>query len=66
MHSASDLVMCLGDFNGQVSRHIDGFDVVYGGHSVGQRNLERRMLLESCLDKESCQIQGLRERKRRR
>ena len=23
MHSAGDLVMCLGDFNGHVGRHID-------------------------------------------
>ena len=26
MHSVGDLVMCLGDFNGHVGRHIDGFD----------------------------------------
>ena len=32
MYSAGDLVMCLGDFNGHVSRHIDGF---YGGYGVG-------------------------------
>ena len=40
MHSAGDLVMCLGDFNGHVGRHIDGFDGVHGGYGVGQRNLE--------------------------
>ena len=27
MHSADDFVMCLGDFNGHVGRHIDGFDM---------------------------------------
>ena len=43
MHSAVDLVMCLGDFNGHVGRHID---VVDGGYGVGQRNLEVRMLLQ--------------------
>ena len=37
MHSADDLFMCLGDFNGHVGRHIDGFDV---GHGVGDWNLE--------------------------
>ena len=37
MHSTDDLVMCLGDFNGHVDRHIDGF---HGGFGVGQRNLE--------------------------
>ena len=26
MHSADDLVMCLGDFNGHVGRYIDGLD----------------------------------------
>ena len=29
MHSADDLVMCLGDFNGNISRHIDGFNGVH-------------------------------------
>ena len=29
MHSADDLVMCLGDFNRHVGRHIDGFDGVH-------------------------------------
>ena len=28
MHSAGDLVMCLGDINGHVGRHIDRFDGV--------------------------------------
>ena len=27
MHSRDDLVMCVGDFNGQVARHIDSFDM---------------------------------------
>ena len=36
MHSAGDLVMCLGDLNGHIGRHIDGVD---GGYIVGQRRL---------------------------
>ena len=40
MHSAGELVMCLGVFNGHVGRHIDVFDGVHGGYGVGQRNLE--------------------------
>ena len=52
MHSAYDLAMCLGDFNGNVGRHIDGFDELHGGYGIGQRNLEGRVLLEFCLDKE--------------
>ena len=31
MHSAGDLVMCLGDINGHVGRHIDGLDGVING-----------------------------------
>ena len=54
MHSADDLVVCLGDINGHFGRHIDGFDGVHGGYSVGQRNLEGRMLLEFCLEKALC------------
>ena len=45
MHYADDLVMCLGDFNGHIGWHVDGFDGVHGGYGVGQRNLEGRMLL---------------------
>ena len=40
MCSVGDLVMCLGVFNGQVGRHVDGID---GGFGVGQRNLEGGM-----------------------
>ena len=54
MHSADDLVMCLGDFNGHVGRHIDGFDGVHGGYGVGQWNLEGGMLLEFCPKKLLC------------
>ena len=43
MHSVDDLVMCLVDINGHISRHLDG------GNGLGQRNLEGRMLLEFCL-----------------
>ena len=51
MHSADDLVMCLGDINGYIGRHIDG---IHGVHCVGQRNVEGRMLLELCPEKELC------------
>ena len=64
MYSADDLVMCLGDFNGHVDRHIAGFDGVHEGYGVGQRNLEGRMILEFCL---LCAVStGLREIKRGR
>ena len=55
MHSTDCcLVICLGDFNGHVGRHNDGFGGVHGGYGVGQRNLEERMSLEFCLEKELC------------
>ena len=44
----------MGTINGHVGRHIDGFDGENGGYGVGQRNLEGRMLLEFCLEKELC------------
>ena len=40
MHSVDDLVACLGEFSGHVSRHIDGFDAVHGGCDVGQCSLD--------------------------
>ena len=49
-----DLVVCLGDCNGYLSRHIDGFDGDCGGYVVGQIILEGRMLLEVCLVKNLC------------
>ena len=44
--------MCLGDFDGHVGGHIDGFDEVHRGYDIGQRNLVGRMLLEFYLEKE--------------
>ena len=48
------LTKYLGDSNGHVGRHIDGFDGVHGGYGVGQMNLEGRMLQAFCLEKELC------------
>ena len=54
MHSVGYLVMCLGDLNGHIDRHIDGFDGAYGWYGVSQRNLEGRMFLKFCIEKELC------------
>ena len=53
-HSAGELVMCLGDINGHIGWHIDGFDGAHGEYGIGQRNLEERMLSEFCLENELC------------
>ena len=37
MHSVDDLIVCLGDINGHVGRHIDGFNGVHGDCGVGHR-----------------------------
>ena len=54
MYSTDDMVMCLGDLNGHVGRHIDGFNEVHGVCGVDQRNLDEVILLEFCLEKELC------------
>ena len=54
MHSVDDFVICMDDVNGHIGYHIDGFYVVNGEYSVGQRSLEGRMLLEFFLEKELC------------
>ena len=54
MHCEDDLVMYFGDINGHVGSHIDGYHELHGGYGVGQKNIEGRMLLELCLEKELC------------
>ena len=44
MHSAGDLIMCLGDINGYIGRHIAGFDLVHGwcrSEEFGRKNVIR-------------------------
>ena len=54
MHTVDALVLYLGDLNGYMGWHVDGFDGDHCGYGVGQRNIEGRMLLEFCLRKELC------------
>ena len=51
---SDDTVMYLGDLNGHIGMHIDGSDEIYGGYGIGQRNLEGKILLEFCMEKELC------------
>ena len=49
MHTAVDLVMCLGDFNGHGGGHIDGFYGVHGGYGVGQRYFGRENIIKGIM-----------------
>ena len=40
MHSVDDLIVCFGDLNGHVGRHVDVFHCVYEGYGIGQGYLE--------------------------
>ena len=54
LQNPSEVVFGLGDFNGHVGEEIEGFEGVYGGNGIGQRNAEGRMLLEICDERELC------------
>ena len=54
LKSNNEMVMGLGDFNGHVGQSVDGFENVHGGNGVGERNMEGRLLLEFCDEKELC------------
>lgn len=54
MQGTNELVLGLGDFNGHVGNDIEGFEGVHGGNGIGKRNVEGRMLLEFCDQKELC------------
>ena len=52
--NAGELVLGLGYFNGHVGKWIEGYEDVQGGFGIGERNMEGRMLLEFCDEKEGC------------
>lgn len=54
LQSVGELVLGMGDFNGHVGKRIDGYEGVHGGNGIGERNVEGRMLLEFCDEKELC------------
>ena len=54
LQNMGELVMGMGDFNGHVGKWIDGFEGVHGGNGCWERNVEGRMLLEFCDEKEVC------------
>ena len=54
LHSMGELVLDMGDFNGHVDKRIEGYEGVHGGNGIGERNVEGKMLLEFCDEKELC------------
>ena len=60
VHSAYYINMCLGDFDGHIGRHIDGFDEVRGEYGVDQRSFEVLCNCSLVLRMNyACQIYGL-------
>ena len=54
MANANEMVLGLGDFNGHVGKCSEGFEGIHGGYGIGKRNVEGRMLLDFCVQKELC------------
>ena len=54
LQNVGELVLSMGDFNGHIGKWIDGFEGVHEGNGIGARNVEGRMLLEFCDEKELC------------
>ena len=48
MRNANELVLGLGDFNCHVGKCAEGFEGIHGGHGIGKRNAEGRLLLDVC------------------
>ena len=46
------MVLVLGDFNCHVGKLIDGFEGIHGGYGFGAQNVEGRMILELCEEKD--------------
>ena len=56
MANANEMVLGLGDFNGQVGKCAEGFEGIHGGYGIGKRNVEGRMSLDFCVQKELCVV----------
>ena len=52
----NEMVLGLGDFNGHVGKCAEGFEVIHGGYGIGKRNVEGRMLLDFCVQKDLCVV----------
>ena len=52
---------------GHVGKQIEGYEDVHGGNGIGERNVEGKLLLEFCDEKELCVANTwFRKRKKRK
>ena len=49
-----ELSLGIGDFNDHVGKKVDGFKGVHGENGIRKQNLEGRMLLKFCDQKDLC------------
>ena len=54
MKGTKELTLGIKDFNGYVGKKVDGFDGVHEGNGIEEQNLESRMQLEFCDQKDIC------------
>ena len=54
MANANEMVLRLEDFNGHVGKCAEGFEGIHEGYGIGKRNVEGRMLLDFCVQKDLC------------
>ena len=54
MANANEMVLGLGYFNDHVGKCAEGFEGIHGKYGIGKRNVEGRMLLDFCVQKNLC------------
>ena len=54
MANANEMVLGWGNSNGHEGKCAEGFEGIHGGYGIGKRNVEGRMLLDFCVQKEFC------------
>ena len=51
MANANELMLGLRDFNGHIRICAEGFEGIYGGYGIGEKNAKGRMLLDFVIRK---------------
>jgi len=54
LRNPGEMVLELGNFNGHVRKHVDGFENVHGGNGIGKRNAVEECCLKFCGEIELC------------